>query len=175
MSVVEALQLTYPDNSPVVPIVGSPEQFNPYVSAGSLRPWYVGGLYSQGDASGGTYRFTWEYRPAADDRPVFVTVTQMFVTTGDSTAQTVTLASAGDPWERPLFERIELDVQAPYYMNNHVVTASNPVTLGKGATGSALQLHTTFEANTNSQYYLMFATGFVSDRPFLTSRNVLPL
>ncbi len=175
MSIVYPVLVKHPDNSPVVPIVGSPDQYNPFVQAGSLRPWTVNSGEEYGDASGGTVRFTFEFRPAADDRPVFVTVNQLFVITNDPNAQTITLASDGFDWERPLSEKMEIDVSVPYNKQNHLVVPSNPVTLGKGVTDDTLQLHLTFEVNTNLKRYEMFSTGFVSDRPFLTSRNTLPL
>lgn len=178
MSVTVALNVTYPDNSPVAPVVGSPVQYNPYVDAGVLRPWFAdgqGGYAGTGDGSGGSMRFTFPFRPAGDDRPIFVTISQAFGLTNSQEAQALTLAATGIVWERGPHERSELNITAPYWFPKKLVEAGDPLTLGKGQTGDILEMVMTFEVNTNTAGYQIFASGFVSDRPFLTSRNILPL
>lgn len=164
------------DNAPSLPIVGSPPQFNPMVKAGFLRPWFVNGVdtFLTGDASGGTARFSFQFRPQADDEPIFASIVQMKVWTTDTNAQFCQVTPLGANWSYPFRRQQELDVTNTAIPRD-LVTPDNPAVLGKGDTGVVLGFTVSFQINTDTKQYFMSAMGWVADRPFLTPINVLPM
>jgi hypothetical protein len=173
MSVSKAVSVSFPDNSPTLAIVGSPPEYNPYVGAGYLRPWYVGVESQAGDGSGGTVTFSWSMRPVGNES-LFVTISQIRVRTSDTTdPQYITLYQDGDDWEHEPYTKRRLDVAATYIPLD-VITQDNPLNAGAAKSGTTGDLALKFETNTNAKTYLIDVRGWVADRPFLTPLTVSP-
>lgn len=166
----------YLDNAPSLPIVGSPPQFNPLVEAGFLRPWFVNGVDNSltGDASGGTARFAFQFRPQLGDEPIFATIAQLVVWTDDTNAQFCKVDPLGANWSYPLHRQVELDVTNTV-IPTFLISPDNPAVLGKGDTGVVLGFTVSFQINTLAKIYFMSAMGWMADRPFMTPINVLPM
>lgn len=171
MSVTTRVTVAYPDNSPTLPVVGSPVQYNPFVHAGSLRPWSVYGLLS-GDSSGGTVIIDWEMRPIGDGA-LFVTVTQFSLRTDDTNAQYTRADGSGDPWEYSIYRKKALDVTTTWIPND-LITVDQPRSLGSVKAGTTGNIQAVFQTNTNVKTYVVNARGWFSDRPFLTPLNATP-
>ena len=169
MSVLETVLIVEPDNSPTLPVVGSPVQYNPYVHAGSLRPWSVFGQ-AAGDASGGSVGVRWYMRPHGDGAK-FATITEIKVKMSDTNGQYTYIDSSD--WEYSPYEKKAMDVAAEW-IPNRLVEIDRPLSLGSIAAGTPGTLTVYFSANTNTKAYIVEARGWFSDRPFLTPLTVTP-
>jgi len=171
VSVTTRLLVVEPDNSPTLPVVGSPVQYNPFVQAGALRPWSVYGFLS-GDASGGTAILDWEMRPTGNG-PMFVSVTQFAMRTDDTNAQYARADGSGDPWEYSIYSKQAMDVTTTWIPNNLIVV-NTPRSLGSVKAGTTGNIQAVFQTNTNTKTYVVNARGWFSDRPFLTPLSATP-
>lgn len=180
MSVLGVRPVQFLENTPVLPAVGSyPEQFNPYVQAGFLRPFYVNGFGTEndlvGDAGGGVVQFQFQFRPEADDKPIYMSFSDIVVKTTEPTSdQFVQLsASSSTEWEMASSRKVIYPVTTTT-LTVHLVTPDKPVSFGKGITNDTLEMHVSFETNTLADVYEMMVKGWICDRPFLTPLTLMP-
>lgn len=178
MAVTVNYPLQFPDNSPALPVEYSPEQYNPYAQAGYLRPWYIGGtaVPANGDGSGGGVYQTWDFRASGNDTPVFITIVRLKVETSNIVAgldaQCYTTVAAD--WDRPFATKVKIDNQVETMIPSDMITPSNPYAMGEGVANSTLSMTMAWSNNTSSKQYYITASGWISDRPFLTPTTFIP-
>lgn len=176
MGVTVNYPLQFPDNSPALPVEYSPEQYNPYAQAGYLRPWFIGGskVPATGDGSGGGVYQTWSFRASGDDTPVFVTITRLKVETTNTVSGLDAQCYSGTDWDRPFTTKSHIDNQVETMIPANMITPMDPYAMGEGEANSTLLITMAWSNNTDTKAYYITASGWISDRPFLTPMTFTP-
>jgi hypothetical protein len=177
MTVTNSVQVKYPANTPVLPNVGTPNQF--YPQGGFLRPWYADGMSTPGratgDSSGGLVVQEMNFRPALGDQPIWVALSVVSVFSSELNAHTITLSGTlGSDWERPIHRLISLSSTSVINISHEMVEPNKPMYLGEGTVDNDLTFNIVYSVNTNTKVYQSFCRGWVSDRPFLTPLTIAP-
>lgn len=164
--------ITYLPNSPVVPLVGTPDQFSG--GGGYLKPWYVRANVV-GSGSGNATINT-EIRPAEDETPVFMSIVQAILKTDSTNVGFVRLgAVTGEDYPeygtRVRYRSVDVgEVFIPYFAAN----MDNPMAFGKLLVSTKGEIAAVWETDVIAKIYVLELYGWISDRPFLTPLTVFP-
>jgi hypothetical protein len=66
------------------------------------------------------------------------------------------------------------EVESINYAPSYLVRSDQPLVMGKLAINIAGIIYVTFSNNTNTKNYGLQVRGWISDRPFIVPRNLVP-
>lgn len=164
--------ITYLDNSPVVPLAGTPNQFSG--GGGYLKPFYVNATVI-GTAVGNA-TINAETRPEEDEKPVFISVVQAVLKTNSTNVGFVRfggLATADWPeyGTRERYATVDVtETFIPFYASN----IDNPMAMGRLLVMTKGELTAVWETDVTGKTYKLEIYGWISDRPFLTPLTYFP-